>query len=131
MKEENCSKGSKDDHFEYSIDNFIDIPVVYADFGYTQKFENYYTQDIVYVCKKEDSEYFPDKRSWLGFPNFLGVSSVDLSYDHVHLPSNFQNFYNSYNSHRTSHFKQTKNIIVSRFPTRNSRSTRGNSTFSS
>lgn len=102
-----------DDFFEYSIDNFIDLPVVYADFGNVQKFDNYYTQDIVFGCKKDDNEYVAEKKSWLGFPNFLGVSSLDLSFDHVHLPTDFQNFYNSYNSHRTSQFKQTKNIIVS------------------
>jgi hypothetical protein len=107
---------NESEFFVYTIDNYIDVPVVYADFGASQKFENFYSQDIVYGCKKDDSEYIADKKTWNGYPNFLGVSTIDLSYDGSHLNSDFQNMYNSFNSHRTSHFKSTKNIIVSQTP---------------
>ena len=100
------------EYFEYTIDNFLDVPVVYADFGSSQDFDTFYSQDIVYGCKKDDSEYHSEKKSWNGYPNFLGVSTIDLSYDGTFLNSEFQNFYNCFNSHRTSHFKSTKNIIV-------------------
>ena len=106
---------NNDEYFEYIIDNFIDVPVVYAEFGYSQNFESYYSQDIVFACKKDDSEYIKDKKCWNGFPNFLAVSTIDLSYDKAHLNSEFQNLYNCFNSRRTSHFKQTKNIIVNRY----------------
>lgn len=100
-------------NFKYTLQNFIDVPVIYADFGHFTQHERYYTQDIIFACKKDESEFNHEKAKWDTIGNFLGVSTLDLSYDGSYLDNELQNLYNCAHSHRNSYFKKTKNILVS------------------